>query len=318
MFSDGVRRVMKIWFLNVGHGDCTVIEHPSGRLTMVDINNSQDYDPQSRANLTEELRAEYGLAGEFLIEQAEARELDCPITFFTSMFPGRSLFRFVLTHPDLDHMRGLKNLFDQVQVCNFWDTANTKPMPQFRSDGDREDWNFYQKLRSGGVPAVSVRCYTRGADRWAFNRNDDGTPGGDGIYVLSPTPTLVADCNERGVSNDLSVTLMIKYAGQSIILPGDAEGAAWDDMVAVYGSALKATVLKASHHGRDSGFHLDSLKVINPDFVISSVGRKPSTDAHQKYSYHCENVYSTRHYGRISLEISAVGALTWQAMRNAA
>ena len=30
---------MKIHFLNVGHGDCTIIEHDSGRITMIDINN---------------------------------------------------------------------------------------------------------------------------------------------------------------------------------------------------------------------------------------------------------------------------------------
>ena len=28
-------------FLNVGHGDCTFIELPSGRLMMIDINNSK-------------------------------------------------------------------------------------------------------------------------------------------------------------------------------------------------------------------------------------------------------------------------------------
>src|SRR3989442_14270062 len=38
--------MLRVHFLNVGHGDCTIIWHPSGRLTMVDINNSQDYDQQ--------------------------------------------------------------------------------------------------------------------------------------------------------------------------------------------------------------------------------------------------------------------------------
>ena len=31
---------IKVHFLNVGHGDCTIIEHESGRLSMIDINNS--------------------------------------------------------------------------------------------------------------------------------------------------------------------------------------------------------------------------------------------------------------------------------------
>ena len=36
--------MLRVHFLNVGHGDCTIIKHHSGRLTMIDINNSQDYD----------------------------------------------------------------------------------------------------------------------------------------------------------------------------------------------------------------------------------------------------------------------------------
>ncbi len=39
--------MLRVHFLNVGHGDCTIISHHSGRLTMVDINNSQDYDSDS-------------------------------------------------------------------------------------------------------------------------------------------------------------------------------------------------------------------------------------------------------------------------------
>lgn len=310
--------MMRVWFLNVGHGDCTVIEHPSGRLTMVDINNSQDYDPESRQSLARELQETYGYVDNVLIEEAENRELDCPITFFTSMFPNRPLFRFILTHPDLDHMRGLKNLFDQVPVYNFWDTANRKPTPNFRSDADREDWNFYQELRAGHVANVTVRNFTRGADAWAFSRNDDGTPGGDGIFILSPTDEFVAECNERGVSNDLSITLYVAHAGVSVILPGDAEAAAWENMLSLYGNHLKSKVLKASHHGRDTGFHLDALKAIEPEFVVLSVGRKPETDAHKKYAYHCNNVYSTRRYGRLTLEIHGDSSCHWGAARNGA
>jgi hypothetical protein len=48
--------MLRIHFLNVGYGDCTVISHPSGRLTMIDINNSQDYDSESFQELLKEER----------------------------------------------------------------------------------------------------------------------------------------------------------------------------------------------------------------------------------------------------------------------
>jgi hypothetical protein len=48
------KSMLRIRFLNVGHGDCTIISHPSGRLTMIDINNSQDYDEESFQELLKE------------------------------------------------------------------------------------------------------------------------------------------------------------------------------------------------------------------------------------------------------------------------
>jgi competence protein ComEC len=49
--------MLRVHFLNVGHGECTIIEHPSGRLTMVDINNSQDYDQDSLTEYLAERRS---------------------------------------------------------------------------------------------------------------------------------------------------------------------------------------------------------------------------------------------------------------------
>jgi hypothetical protein len=46
--------MLRVHFLNVGQGDCTIIKHPSGRLTMVDINTSQDYDRRSFDDLVAE------------------------------------------------------------------------------------------------------------------------------------------------------------------------------------------------------------------------------------------------------------------------
>src|SRR5438132_1700669 len=51
--------VTTIHFLNVGHGDCTIIEHASGNITMIDINNSDSLDDDTRR----ELAKEYGIVG---------------------------------------------------------------------------------------------------------------------------------------------------------------------------------------------------------------------------------------------------------------
>src|SRR5712664_2656836 len=302
--------MLQVHFLNVGHGDCTVIAHPSGRLTMIDINNSQDYDPESFQELLQEERKKAGLAGigiggaahdlglggvgllsslltspnvNELAKDHAAKEITDPIEFMHRTYPGQSLFRFISTHPDLDHMRGLKRLHENIGFTNFWDTAHTKPAPEFRNGNDREDWDFYQSLRKGEIAGTSVLKFMRGHSAFAFAREENGMPGGDSIEILSPAPTLVAACNAGEKWNDLSITLRVRHANRSLLLPGDAEADAWKEMVAFHGANLKSDYLKASHHGRDTGFDLDAVKLIAPRITFVSVGRKPDRDASSKY-----------------------------------
>src|ERR1700730_18421342 len=136
--------MLRVHFLNVGHGDCTIISHPSGRLTMIDVNNSQDYDSESFQELLKEERqkaAAYysglapfaptnalqgiGLLGDSSYNALSAsyvsydtiyadaardskKELTDAIEFLKRKYPGQSLFRLILTHPDLDHLLGLE------------------------------------------------------------------------------------------------------------------------------------------------------------------------------------------------------------------
>jgi competence protein ComEC len=317
--------MLKIHFLNVGHGECTLIEHHSGRLTMVDINTSHDYDWNTKQEILEARRAALtgatptllggGLADAVALDEAR-RELTDPISFLQQRYPGRQLFRFILTHPDLDHMRGLKRLRETVGFVNFWDTDHTKSTPDFRGDNDREEWDHYQQLRNGRF-VHKPRFYYRGNEYFAFACDENGLGDGDGIEILSPTPALVSACNLAEKSNDLSYVLRLRHANRTVLLTGDIEEPAWAELVSVYRGSLKADYLQASHHGRDSGFHAASLKLIAPTVVVVSVGRKPTTDAHSKYKMTCSNVWSTRYYGNITLQIADDGTHKWYVERNA-
>jgi competence protein ComEC len=308
--------MLKVHFLNVGHGDATLIEHPSGHLTLIDINNSQDPDKET----VEEYAQDRGgtLGSGLVLDEARAdavKDLTDPIEYIKTHYPDKSLFRFILTHPDLDHMRGIKRLHEEIGFTNFWDIAHTKPNPEFWSDADKEDWNHYQSLRDGELNLKPKR-YHRGDRHFAFGCDEAGNGTGDAIQLLSPTKELVNWCNQNEKSNDLSYALRVTHCGTSILLPGDAEETAWDEMLKFYGKGLGAAVLKAAHHGRDSGFHLEALKAINPSTVVVSVGKKPSTDASPKYRAHAKSVFSTRYYGNLRLEVDDEGTPNWFAERN--
>lgn len=335
---------LQVHFLNVGHGDCTVIAHPSGRITMIDINNSQDYDSESLNELVAEKAAAnpipsgFGLGGGIgglgsilqpattpfaspwtlgnytAAVNAARNEITDPVEFMKTRYPGRSLWRFVLTHPDMDHMRGIKRLHTEIGFDNFWDTRHSKSITSFKNDSDKEDWTYYQALRSS---YSGTRYFTRGNAAYAFACEENGMPGGDRIEILSPTPDLVTACNVAKRSNDISLVLRVAHAGKTVLLPGDAELEAWETMVGYYGDRLKSDFLKASHHGRDSGFDLQALKLIAPTMTFVSVGRKPSTDAHAKYDRQTAGqVASTRFYGDICLGIGDDSNWTWAVSRN--
>jgi competence protein ComEC len=331
--------MLRVHFLNVGHGDCTIIKHHSGRLTMIDINNSQTYDSDSMKEIMAEqtaanaaalgrlgqnnpnrfynpLQPPPGALSTYLDAATKAKtELTDPIEFLKRNYPGERIWRFVLTHPDLDHMRGLRNLSENIGISNFWDTNHTKPTPNFRGDDDKDDWEFYQKIRSGD-DELYHRYYLRGHRKFAFGEDEDGLPGGDNIEILSPTADLVKACNAAGKSNSLSLVLRVNHAGKSVLLPGDAEDDAWEIMAGYYGKQLKSDFLKASHHGRDSGYHLEALKLILPRITFVSVGRKPDTDASNKYRQQCPRVASTRYHGDIKIEIYDDGQYKWFVDRN--
>ena len=85
-------------------------------------------------------------------------------------------------------------------------------------------------------------------------------------------------------------------------------------MAAHYGANLKSDYLKASHHGRDSGYHLEALKHVAPRITFVSVGRKPDSS---KYRQQCHKVASTRFYGNMELRVDDTGAVEWFVQRNA-
>lgn len=299
----------KIHFLNVGHGDCTIIEHPSGRITMIDINNSKSFPEDDAVALAEAegLSLSQFRAGSAISKSREehyAGLLVDPREYWCAHFSAHPLFRYIQTHPDMDHMSGLASLFwgEKVALHNFWDYAHGKSCSKASFDTQRydwQDWLAYIELRKGnhgnGTNHAVINCLRAEAgDYWTQ----------DGLTILSPTKDLIEDCDRLGSYNNSSYVLRLDYGGRRIILPGDAEKDAWDSIEAYFqDSDLACDVLKAAHHGRESGYSPTAVDAMNPTFVICSVGKKPSTDASDEYRSHGATVLSTRYYGTIKVRI---------------
>jgi beta-lactamase superfamily II metal-dependent hydrolase len=319
---------LKLHFLNVGHGDSTFVELPSGRLMMIDINNTKSLPhddevalaAEHQLSLTEFKSAMFGKA--LTSWQRKSWEdhyedlLVDPIDFYRANFDGRSIFRYIQTHPDMDHMTGLHRFFWQEKITleNFWDTANTKDVNEDDCNKSRYayiDWLVYSILRAGQGPDESTH---KALENYRDETGQYWTD--DDIQVLSPTIELINAGNATNHWNDMSYVLKLTHGGRSVILPGDAEQSAWDSITDQYWQGeLDCDILKAAHHGRKNGYHEEAVKEMDPEVVICSVGKKPSTDASADYARHGAKVLSTRFHGTISVTIWHDGEV-WVDDRN--
>lgn len=330
---------LEIHCLNVDHGDCTIIRHPGdehkskGRISFVDINDwkhrqSED-DESSIAGLSEQLSklslnrsqttSRSGGASfkqQMSDEEYAERYLDDPVEYFRSEVAekGQDIWRFICTHPDMDHLSGINRLWDEESISVFWDTDHTKDLSDadhWPAKYDEVDWEQYAAIRNAETDCQYLQP-TRGSQEQYWED--------DNIQILHPTPSFVEEINEQNEDadsnkyNNVSYVIKLDTRSGAILLPGDAEQEAWDEIIDFWGKEVfeDVRVLKASHHGREDGFHKESVEAMNPDYVVLSVGAKPSTDAHQKYCRVCSDdtkVWSTRQYGTISFTLSNRGAL---------
>lgn len=315
---------LKVHFLNVGRGDCTLIEFPSGRIGLVDIDNLGVLD---RDTLRETLD-EYHESFNFIIRRAagiptaqldsefldqERRRLTDPLAYYDAHIGASTdVFRMIVTHPDMDHMTGLHRLaFQQPtkRIQNFWHTgdgdfnlARTTEDEWEKSPYDRRDWEAYKALRSGVPDGPRSILNYRGSvgDYWTA----------DGVEVWAPTPELQALGRERELANICSMIVKVSHAGRSILLGGDAT--ADETWPAIYPiTEMKGiTVLKASHHGRKTGYYQPAVEEMAPWLTITSVGEREH-DATEQYRRYSQYTVSLRRAGDVVITIEDDGRVLY-------
>ena len=260
---------MRFHFLNVGNGDCSIIEHSSGRVSIIDINKGQsNYEKvyESSGNYNQKENPEH------------------PIDYLEKLLSKRNIFRFILTHPEFDHLRGIKNLFSNFHVYNFWDTENNRQETKFSINLDKEDWEFYQKIRNNKENPKTLFLYRFAQSECCWKN--------DGITILSPTKELVNKANKSKEWNLLSYVLLIEDNDLKILLSGDATDEVWEDILNdlkknnLIDLIKNVDVLVAPHHGRKSNRSSEFLKILNPKLTL--LGNAPSEhinyDLYGRYS----------------------------------
>lgn len=223
-----------------------------------------------------------------------------PIDYYKANFGGRSIFRYIQSHPDMDHMGGLYRLCfqEKIEIVNFWDTKHCieKDEDAMRTgevNHEIRDWYTYLMLRKR-AEKLRVLHLTNGARADFY--------AADGISIWAPfdhSQEQNAECNP----NDLSYLLHIRFGQCRIVLGGDAPKETWEALHngnKARGWAFpKVNLLKASHHGRNSGYYMPAVRQMSPDLTIMSVGdlkaKDDATASYEQYS----RCFSTLQEGNI-------------------
>jgi competence protein ComEC len=262
-----------IHFLNVLEGDCSIIQHDSGRISVIDVSNAYDAtdtDQEKRVKAVKENEVKKtNFVPSDKVDYGQKKLPDNPIDYINNQIKTKDIFRFIITHPDMDHLDGIKDFYSEFTVTNTWDTDNAKflDLKNFPYKYNSEDWEFYTKIREGKYTNTKRLVYNAGDSNSFFNQ--------DNIKVLSPSKELVKQANSQGGDiHDLSYVILFtvpKKGGGTwkFLFAGDSHDNSWDYILKNYKEEVSnIDVLFAPHHGRDSNRSYDFLKVLTPTVTL--------------------------------------------------
>lgn len=225
----------KVKSFSVGNGDMFYINHNSDNFTIIDC------------CLTDEVK----------------EDILCEIESESS---NKRIKRFISTHPDDDHIKGLVDYDNKFGIVNFYRVDNKAS----KSETETNDFMRYKELRDDGKKSFALE---KGCQRKWMNVSDDERKH-SGLHCLWP----ITD-NEKykmalkitadgGSPNNISPAVEYLTGKFSFLWMGDMETNMQEEFDNKVTNDHK-TIVFAPHHGRKSG-HIPSslMDKLTPKLVI--------------------------------------------------
>ena len=234
---------------DVGNGDMFSIRHNTDNCTIIDCSISKE-------------------------------DQDCLLGQVDKQRQGKTITRFISTHPDQDHLMGLAALDDHIKILNFYVVKNSAT-----KDDETDDFKRYKKLRDGDKAFYIHQGCKR---RWINQSSEER--GQSGIHVCWPMTSdedfkqALQDAADGESPNNISPVISYSLKdGVKMAWFGDLE-TEFMEKIASEISWPEVDILFAPHHGRDSGkIPASILEEMDPKIVV--IGEAPSKNLNYYRNY---------------------------------
>lgn len=190
---------------------------------------------------------------------------------------GAVIDALILSHPHTDHFRGADTMFRHFDIASYYDAGFDSSLSSYAAYLSQAEG----ETLSGGAPAKIMV----GGDE--FEPLDLGSEvKAEFLYVYDAAAGHDLGSGNTEVNNS-SLVFRLEYGEHVFLFMGDAEGKHRDDdgdedamfverilLDDVSAEKLRANVLKAGHHGSESGSTEEFLKVVKPEVVVVQSGRQ--------------------------------------------
>ena len=227
-------------FLDVGQGDSALVTFPDGETMLIDGGGRGRFRTENKDD-DEEVPKPF---------EPDAQRIGEAVVSAFLWEKGYEKIDYILaTHADADHIQGLSDIAKNFAVRQAF--FGRTPM------SDPEFFELADILAQKNVPSVVLA------------RGDTFEIGGVRIKTLSPQPA--ASSNEPS-DNDHSVVLRLEFGSRKILMTGDIERKAENDLLSAP-AFLMADVIKVPHHGSKTSSTQGFVDAVKSEFAVISVGR---------------------------------------------
>lgn len=262
---------MQIHAIDVGQGTAILLEFPCAAV-LVDTGGEQNEQFDSVPVLT-------GYLDRFFARRTDLR---------------RTLALLVISHPHIDHTRGIEAVISRYTIKNVVDNGDVRDDIGGKPQLALHTWLSKRRRRIGHLDVA---------------RSDIDPEDGIGGPIVDP----VAGCKASAIDpvlrvlwssdvgreeigqnpNNDSVVVRVEFGESSLLLPGDLELLAIARLVKKYerrADLLDADVFLVPHHGSRNSSTLDLVRRVSPEIAIITAG---PYDRHLK----TEEEYTARVFG---------------------